>query len=544
MGKREVVQYSFIKSKDGKPHGTELLFNSGPQPTLLLGGVGSGKTLISCLKMIALLDQYPGSRGVIVRQIGKQLRRTTMATLFKLLPPAAYDEKRGGRRNDNEGFVQLCNGSELLFMPLDKSDSLNALKSLELNFGYVDQAEEISAEAWDTLDERIGRWSGATMRGGWPKNWPWRATNPDGSLGEPIPPEYLFATAYSPGYDHWLTSRFWSEGSEREKYRKLGYQVFYASTRDNNFLTERYVSKLLARGPEYVRRYVDALDWGANEGAIFTIDEQSVVEPTPELLGEIRRMMKLHRVYDHGEVSPAACVWFATDAYGNIFAYRDYRAIAPTVSQHRRNIFELSKGDWIGGEPKRYVTQLADPVIFGKTRGKGVNAVATWSIADEFADKRLSEPETAIFWRPAINDEEATIARLKEYLKVDPNHRNPITGQMGAPRFYMLKRTKDYPNGIHDLLTDMRSARRIRIGTRPDGSAMFSDERDPDVPDHNLDCARYFCVSRPPLGLRPELPPPPPGSIRLADYEKQCATIRMRRRREERMRGPRGTYGY
>ena len=37
---------------------------------------------------------------------------------------------------------------------------------------------------------------------------------------------------YSPGYDHWLTARFWEHGSERARYAAEGYKVVFGSTRD------------------------------------------------------------------------------------------------------------------------------------------------------------------------------------------------------------------------------------------------------------------------------------------------------------------------
>ena len=60
-------------------------FEAGPQPTLFLGGVGSGKSWSLALKMIYLLDEYPGSRGLIARQRFQQLKKTLSATIAKLL---------------------------------------------------------------------------------------------------------------------------------------------------------------------------------------------------------------------------------------------------------------------------------------------------------------------------------------------------------------------------------------------------------------------------------------------------------------------------
>ena len=508
-------------------------FNAGPQPSLYLGGVGAGKTFAGVLKMIYLLDEYPGSHGAIIRQRANQLKRTTAATLWKLLPPHTIH-----RRNDNEGTLHLTNGSLLYLMHLDKPDSLNALKSLELNFAFVDQAEDLSVEAWDTLDERLGRWTGALKRGGYPPDWP----HTD-QFGTPLPPSYLFASAYSPGYDHWLTARFWEYGSDRAKYRAKGYQVVIGSTRDNLFLPKSYIAGRLAMGEEYVRRFVDATDWGATEGSIFSIDQQSIIDPTPELLDNIQRLCKRHRVYDHGEFSPAACGWFATDAYGNIFMYREYMKDGLLVSGHRRNIWDLSRPD--GSPIPHYASQLADPIIFDKTRGRTGTNMPTWSVADEWADKRTIDPQTAVFWLPADNNEASTMIRLAEFLRVDERHRSPITGQMGAPRLYFVRRTPDYPHGCHEAIADVRNARRKKLDVvAPDGSRLYSDERDDSVRDHLLDTIRYFVVSRPSIGRLDAPPPPEPGTMRLKDYETMCEAKRIGREREDRIRMPYGKYGY
>lgn len=404
---------------------------------------------------------------------------TTAATLWQLLPKEMI-----AKRNTNEGTLTLKNGSELLLMHLDRPDSINNLKSLEINFAYVDQLEDISVEAWDTLWERIGRWSGATCRGGWPAKWKYR-----NRLGDCIPPRYLFASCYSPGYDHWITARFWENGIERATYKDEGYQVIYGSTRDNLALSEDYVKSRLRRGKEYVRRFVDALDWGAREGRIFEIDEDSIVDPTPDLMYKIRHQMRLHRCMDFGESSPTACCWFATDHEQNVYLYREYMAPNLTVSQHRAAIYELSKEDFPPDAPKLdYYSNWADPHIHDKTRGKTVSSGATYSVADEWNDRRIIDPLTAIAWRKANNKEAMTINRVREYLLKDPRHKNPFTGKRGAPRLYFVRRTASYPYGAHEVLVDVRAARREEVGTDADGNKLFGDKRDDKVRDHLLDC--------------------------------------------------------
>ncbi len=493
-------------------HGPQLeYFNAGPQPTLFLGGVGSGKTYIGILKLLALLDEYPGSRGVIIRQRFSQLKKTTAATLRQLLP-----REHIARRNDNEGIIELKNGSELILMHLDKADSIDNLKSLEINFAYVDQMEDIQEEAWDTLLERIGRWTGAMKKGGYPDDWPFRT-----ELHVPIAPAYAFASAYSPGYEHWITNRWWHQGDERAKYKAQGYVVYKGSTRENPNLTKTYVDGRLAMGKEYVERFVDAESWGANEGKIFEIDEQSMVDAGPGVLNKIRGL-RLHRVLDPGDYSPTACLWYATDSDNNIIYYREYQKENELVSTHRQHIFDLSQEDgWAGGKPN-YYTNIADAVISHLTRGRTALNQPEFSVQDEWNDTKIMDPKTAIYWRaisPKNKDEAMTISRVREYLRVDPNHRNPFTGEMGAPRMYFIKKGKYHPHGCKQVIRDIRAAKRKEVGQNSDGTKQFSDERDEKVPDHCLDCVRYSAASRP--SISPSVyPGADPGHIRINEYFK------------------------
>jgi hypothetical protein len=79
------------------------------------------------------------------------------------------------------------------------------------------------------------------------------------------------------------------------------------------------------------------------------------------------------------------------------------------------------------------------------------------------------------------------------------------------------------------------------VGTAPDGTKMFGDERDPKVRDHGLDVVRYAIGMRPSRGLTAALPPPEPGTIRLSDYEKLMDADAMRKRIDAR-REYRGAY--
>ncbi len=447
------------------------------------------------------------------------------------------------RLNHNEGFLYLINGSRLDLIHLDKADSLNNLKSLDLSFAYVDQAEDISAEAWDTLWERLGRWSGATKRGGWPKDWPHKTR-----MGECMPPRYLFGGCYSPGYDHWITARFWEHGSERERYADKGYKVFKGSTTDNLALSQEYIDDRLSMGDEYVRRFIMAEDWGAREGRIFDVSPQSIINPDPSLISKIHNSMRLHRAFDYGESAPWACLWYATDDKQNLFVYREAGAPGMLVSEQRDVIFRLSCDDGGNGQPPNYYSNVADPSIFNKTRGRTIDAVPQWSVRDEFLDRKLADPKTAVAWTKANNDEAMTINRVREYLRQDQRHQNPFTGRFGSPRVFFIRKTEAYPYGCKEVITDVQAARRVEVGTAPDGSKLFGDERDDTVRDHWLDCLRYAIGSRPMLGPHAPDPEPEPGVIRLDDYYKRMEEENAKKGREAKAKagyfGRTGGYGY
>lgn len=509
----------------------------GAAPTLLAGGINSGKTAGACLKALILLHQYPGSRLAIVRRSQTQLLKTTAETFYQWCLPAMY--RPAGKKNETE--LTLNNGSKVFFVHLDQPNSLDLLAGLELNFGYVSQAEEISEKAWDLLDVRIGRWTGATIPQemfdavGGRDNWEWR-----NEQGDCVPPRYFFAESYVTDEAHFLYDRFAPESPNRAKWAALGYDSRIVWSESNIYAIKQTIQASLNKDDDYIRRYVRP-QWGNPEGKIFRVDPLSILEPDTWLIEKIKRTMKLHRAMDYGDFAPTAVGWLATDYDKNIFAYREYYVADELISTHRRAIHDLSMDDFgVDSEP-RYHSNIADPSIFSVSRGRTALQRPSWSIADEWSDTRMMERETAIRWRPAENDEAVTMSRLKEYLRIDPNHHHPVTRQKGAPHLYFIKSTSQYPNGCKNVLKDVRAQTRKR--SRAGDREIWLDQRDDTVTDHGYDMLKYFVVGRPPLGDMVELPPLEPGDIRVQQYEAMDEFTRVRKRRDERRGSTTGT-GY
>jgi hypothetical protein len=480
-------------------------FQYGPYPLLLSGGYGAAKTFTACFKALFLSDTFPNNRGLIARRVWDDLRKTTMATFFKLCPDSAWSQ---GRRSDTEKVLRLNNGSEIIWAHLDDPETENLIQGIEINWFLLDQCEEIEEEIFEKLLTRLGRWDKVEVpeavidrfMAKYDAPWPWTART-----GQPIPPNYAMATCNPDTKLHWLYRRFHEDSPEhwdrifvdpkskrrRVSYHDLGYRMINMRSVDNKHLPEQNLEQLLARDKSFVDRYVMG-KWGLPEGIIHTVDDKSILDPTPQTLSYIfTRCQYFSLSYDHGESAPSCMGWWADDVHGNVFMYREYYQGDTLILQHRRNIHDLCKTDLLGANPVSYSMRLADPAIFNKTmQSKG----GRYSVSDEYEDRKI-DPETAIFFQPGDNDELGTRNRINELLRVDSRHENPITGELGAPRLYFVRKTDNYPNGVRFTLQQLQAQRRTKVGMYL-GKPLFSDERDTNIEDHGYDQLRYKIASR------------------------------------------------
>jgi hypothetical protein len=473
-------------------------FEYGPYPIMASGGWNAAKTTAFIFKLLYLLDTYPKSRAVVVRKVKKEMERTTMTSFFKWCSIEYYDK---GRRDDREGILEFNNGSRIHWFHMDstsKQDRYTALQGLELNFAFLDQAEELPEAAFTTVDGRLERWDGAIVpqrviddyerRG---QKWLWK--NP--VTGRPHPPPYLMGTCNPDNEDHWIWRNFHPDSREwQQVYKKLNYRFVHMPSWENRFASRENLRKLRSKDPAWVARYYDGT-WGYPEGRIHTIDRLSLLTSdkddergqyvdTDEFLKFARQSCSLYRSMDHGDAAPTCCLWWAVDHEGNIFCFREYYRDHALITDHRKAIAKMS------GE-EEYKSSWADPSIFHKhmqRRGR------RFCIADEYKDVDYNPEIPPLFWQKASNSELSTRNRINEYLQVDPNRKHPITGEMGSPRLFFLLHSPKYP-GIEYATRQLRSQRRSKIDERA-GRPIFSDDRDSSIDDHAYDAIRYFMWSR------------------------------------------------
>jgi len=173
-------------------------FNSRKRTRIILGPVGSGKTVTCCVDPYAIaMNQEPGNDGVrpfklaIVRNSMPELWRTTIATWLGI-----YDEGKCGmlRRSApiSHSIVvpDLGDGTslhfEVEFFSLDRPDQVKALLSYECTMIYFNEMREIPRPIVDAAGDRIGRYPSMKKGGVMPTFM--------GIIGDSNPPDK----------DHWL----------------------------------------------------------------------------------------------------------------------------------------------------------------------------------------------------------------------------------------------------------------------------------------------------------------------------------------------------
>lgn len=125
------------------------------------GGAGGGKSWLGCEWLITMCLRYPDTRYFIARKTLKNLKKTTLRTFFKVA-------KHHGLKKDVDfiyqeqqaviTFPQTNSSIDLLEVAYNPSDpDYEDLGSSEYTSGWLEEAGEISFEAYDTLKSRIGR---------------------------------------------------------------------------------------------------------------------------------------------------------------------------------------------------------------------------------------------------------------------------------------------------------------------------------------------------------------------------------------------------
>jgi len=308
-----VTSYVIAELAEGEAGGfaprgaVKQLWQSRDFETIVSGPAETGKTW-GCLQYAdALLWKYAGAQGAIVRKTFKSAVASAVRTFRRIVGDRSPLRFYGG---DKPEWIDYPNGSRLWVIGLD--DPQKVLSS-ERDFFFVNQAEELTLDDWQTLTTRCtGR--GATM--------PYTRIFGDCNPGPPT---------------HWIKHR-------------ASLRLLESRHEDNPTLYDD-AGELTAQGI-ITMGVLDALTgvakerlrygrWAAAEGVVYEgYNANHLIDPFP-IPSSWRRI----RAIDFGFTNPFVCQWWAFDGDGRMYRYREIYRTNRIVEDHARDIIRLSAGE-------------------------------------------------------------------------------------------------------------------------------------------------------------------------------------------------------
>lgn len=455
------------------PTPKQLAFHQDDQSIVKLieGGFASGKSYALVMETIVNLLMYPGNEVAYGRLTLDEINRTFFNIWDDLIPPELVISHNKSLRK-----IQVLTTGEpstLYYIPLDDAKGAkHKLKSMNLGFAAIDQAEEISEDIIDAFRGRLRRKGtrrqlamNANPEG---HNWLWRrfikekdqhrkhslyVMNP-WTEGAPEPTEEEFL-------------KWKDELGIKKDLRDCVISDFpdLLQYTDNPYLPIDYLLDMFSWSENLKRRYVYGKH-DAFEGLIYPeFDERVHVIPPFDTQGkDFVRVISL----DWGKVNPTAVYFWDIGPDGTVFCTNEIYQTGVDVMTLKLMIRAMNRD-------KKVAAYVADPSINRK------NSVDTSSVHDMFR-RQDDGAGWAITWRDADNSMGAVnsgIEVVRSYLKNDP-----FTDKLSKVFFFKGK----CPNLVEEIM-DYRWKEMAQTMT------LEKAKNQPEVPrkfkDHAMDSMRY-----------------------------------------------------
>ena len=298
------------------PYGTACDFFYCKDPEIMLSGPAeTGKTITALHKLHLLCCKYKNVHAVMVRKTQKSIYASAVKTFQeKVLGKDTPVDPYGGKKPE---WFDYPNGSRIVVAGLDNPGKV---LSAEYDLAYVNQAEELTANDWETLTTRT------TGRAG---HMPYAQVMGDCNPG---------------GRTHWILEREKADSLRRFNTRHQDNPVLF--NQENGEITEQGKRSLHVLNQLTGLRRARLLEgkWVSAEGQIYTS-----YNPDVHLINrfDIPADWRRIRVIDFGYTNPFVCGWWAIDGDGRLYLYRQIYMTGRTVSRHAKQIKELSEGERI-----------------------------------------------------------------------------------------------------------------------------------------------------------------------------------------------------
>ena len=361
-----------------------------------------------------LMRHYPGAQATLCRKLRATMDGSVLNTWRRVITIRGGVHAYGG---ENPQWYDYNNGSRVWIAGLDNPGK--ALSS-ERDFIYVNQAEDLARDDWQTLTTR------ATGRGAVAD---WTMLFGDCNPGPP---------------SHWIVNR-----------RTL--KVLESRHEDNPSLFDD-AGAITAQGIRTMA-VLDALEgvlkerlrfgrWVVAEGAVYAFDKAlHLIDAMPEGW----RNWKKYRAIDFGFNNPFTCLWGTTDRDGRLYIYRQLYMTERTVDVHAKTIKRVER--WYKTK-EDYLREAAEALRLNQL--KTFEATYALDEADDWMiDRRTRQPvpnplREKIESSVADHDAEDRATLAKERIITVPAKKSISPGIQavqkrlrkagdGRPRLYVLR---------------------------------------------------------------------------------------------------------
>lgn len=316
------MTYVIVEATDDSKLGTKFyggareFWSYKGQEAILSGPYETGKTLAAVTKFHLLLCKYPNSRALMVRKTYKSLVQSALVTYEKKVlpyPPGHQKCAIAKYGSEKPEYYDYPNGSRIVVGGLDNPDKI---LSAEYDFVYVNQAEELTLDDWETL---VGR---ATGRAG---NAPYTQVMGDCNPGPPT---------------HWILHRASLKLFEqRHEHNPTLYNQETGEITEQGKRTMAILSTLTGvrkkRGKDGLWVSAEGQVYDAFDPDVHVIKQPFVIPPE----------WKRYRSIDFGYTNPFVCQFWAVDPDGRLYLYREIYMTRRTVKDHAAQINRLSEGE-------------------------------------------------------------------------------------------------------------------------------------------------------------------------------------------------------
>jgi len=329
------------------------------QKICLTGEFGSGKTTIAGIKFNEGLTEYPGTVGVVLRNLGNELDTATIPQYFELVFGNRQRPPYPVYYHSTKKHVRYPNGSEIWFLAMDDEKSLRKLKNIVIGLLWVEQVEEIKQEVLTMADGRV-RQKGAPLQ--------------------------RILTANPEGGDHYLKDMFYvkpidvqhleieNSPCQKANGQKIPYGIWQGKDKDHlgivckqkanaENLPKGYYENLERNFPyAWVMKYVYS-SWFGKSGLIYDI-ENAFINKLPFNLSNIPFPATLLEVGDYAISDTSAMVWlqiiFHDGIYYIISELYEFNSSLGNLLEHIKNNTEFTcdrkqlKAFWRIGCPRMF----------------------------------------------------------------------------------------------------------------------------------------------------------------------------------------------